>query len=126
MLVGDRGGFVFEPRVGAHDHIGEVDFSSMYLVLMAKNNISAETVLCKCCPDSPRRIPELNYPICTRRKGIVPKTLELVVSKRLFYKRMKTEAETVELREIYDTLNRCRLFIEDHELRRVEYKKLLP
>jgi DNA polymerase I len=102
LLVGDRGGFVFEPRVGAHDHIGEIDFSSMYPVLMAKKNISAETVLCKCCPDSPLHIPELNYHICTKRTGIVPKTLRLVVKKRLFYKRMKTEAEDPQLREIYD------------------------
>jgi DNA polymerase elongation subunit (family B) len=102
LLVGDRGGFVFEPRVGAHDHIGEVDFSSMYPVLMANNNISAETVLCECCPDSPLRIPELNYHICTKREGIVPKTLRLVVKKRLFYKRMKTEAEDPRLREVYD------------------------
>jgi len=102
LLVGDRGGFVFEPRVGAHDHVGEVDFSSMYPVLMANNNISAETVLCKCCPDSPLRIPELNYHICTKRTGIVPKTLRLVVNKRLFYKRMKGEAEDQQLREIYD------------------------
>jgi DNA polymerase elongation subunit (family B) len=102
LLIGDRGGFVFEPRVGAHDHIGEVDFSSMYPVLMANNNISAETVLCKCCPDSPLRIPELSYHICAKRKGIVPKTLRLVVKKRLFYKRMKTEAKEQRLREIYD------------------------
>ena len=102
LLVGDRGGFVFEPRVGAHDFVGEVDFSSMYPVLMANNNISAETVLCKCCPDSPLRIPELNYHICTKRTGIVPKTLRLVVDKRLFYKRMKEEAEDQQLREVYD------------------------
>ena len=102
LLVGDRGGFIFEPKVGAHDHVGEVDFSSMYPVLMATNNISAETVLCKCCPDSPLRIPELNYHICTKREGIVPKTLRLVVNKRLFYKRMKLEAEDPTLREIYD------------------------
>src|SRR3990170_819820 len=102
LLVGDRGGFVFEPRVGAHDFVGEVDFSSMYPVLMANNNISAETVLCKCCPDSPLRIPELNYNICTKREGIVPKTLRLVVNKRLYYKRMKNEAEDKQLREVYD------------------------
>jgi DNA polymerase elongation subunit (family B) len=102
LLVGDRGGFVFEPRVGAHDFVGEVDFSSMYPVLMANNNISAETVLCKCCPDSPLRIPELNYNICTKRDGIVPKTLRLVVNKRLYYKRMKNEAADKQLREIYD------------------------
>jgi DNA polymerase elongation subunit (family B) len=102
LLVGDRGGFVFEPKVGAHDFVGEVDFSSMYPVLMANNNISAETVLCKCCPDSPLRIPELNYHICTKRKGIVPKTLRLVVNKRLFYKRMKEETQNQQLREVYD------------------------
>jgi DNA polymerase elongation subunit (family B) len=102
LLVGDRGGFVFEPKVGAHDFVGEVDFSSMYPVLMANNNISAETVLCKCCPDSPLRIPELNYHICTKRKGIVPKTLSLVVNKRLFYKRMKEETRNQQLREVYD------------------------
>ena len=102
LLVGDRGGFVFEPKVGAHDHVGEIDFSSMYPVLMANNNISAETVLCKCCPDSTTRIPELNYHICTKRDGIVPKTLRIVVNKRLYYKQMKSEAETAQLRKIYD------------------------
>ena len=102
LLVADRGGFVFEPRVGAHDHVGEVDFSSMYPVLMANNNISAETVLCKCCPDSHLRIPELNYNICTKRKGIVAKSLSLVVTKRLTYKRMKSEVEDPHLRDVYD------------------------
>ena len=102
LLVGDRGGFVFEPKVGAHDSVGEVDFSSMYPVLMANNNISAETVLCKCCPNSPLRIPELNYHICTKRDGIVPKTLRLVVNKRLYYKRMKDEAKDSKLRDVYD------------------------
>jgi DNA polymerase elongation subunit (family B) len=102
LLVGDRGGFIFEPRVGAHDFVGEVDFSSMYPVLMANNNISAETVLCKCCPNSPLRIPELNYHICTRRTGIVPKTLRLVVNKRLFYKRMKEKAADPQFREVCD------------------------
>ncbi len=102
LLVGDRGGFVYEPRVGAHDFVGEVDFSSMYPSIMADNNISAETVLCKCCPDSSIRIPDLNYNICTKRKGIVPKTLRFVVDKRLFYKKMKKESSDAHLREVYD------------------------
>ena len=102
LLAGDRGGFVYEPIVGAHDHVGEVDFSSMYPSLMANNNISAETVLCKCCPNSSIRIPDLNYHICTKRTGIVPKTLRFVVDKRLYYKRMKKEAVDPNLREVYD------------------------
>jgi DNA polymerase elongation subunit (family B) len=102
LLVADRGGFVYEPKVGIHDHVGEVDFASMYPSLMMKNNISAETVLCKCCPNSKLRIPELDYHICERREGIVPKALRIVLSKRLLYKRLKTEAKDPRLREIYD------------------------
>jgi DNA polymerase elongation subunit (family B) len=102
LLVGDRGGFVYEPQVGIHEDVGEVDFSSMYPVLMVKKNISAETVLCKCCPNSQLRIPELNYHICEKRKGIVPKALDLVVSKRLHYKRTKEEVQDPTLKEVYD------------------------
>ncbi len=102
LLVGDRGGLVFEPRLGLHDSIGEVDFSSMYPSLMAKYNISAETVLCKCCPASPVRIPDLNYHICTRRVGMVPKTVKLALTKRLTYKRLRDETSDRELRQVYD------------------------
>jgi len=102
LLVGDRGGFVYEPRMGIHEGVGEVDFSSMYPSLMAKYNISAETVLCSCCPDSKLRIPELGFHICEKRRGIVPKVLEFAVTKRLRYKRLVKETENEELREVYD------------------------
>lgn len=102
LLIGDRGGFIFEPKVGIHDSVGEVDFASMYPVLMANNNISAETVLCKCCPDSRIRIPELNYHVCEKRVGIVPKTLRLVISKRFLYKKLRAETQSLELKEVYD------------------------
>ncbi|MDH5783383.1 MAG: hypothetical protein OEZ35_06960, partial [Candidatus Bathyarchaeota archaeon] len=102
LLVGDRGGFVYEPRIGIHDWVGEVDFSSMYPSLMAKNNISAETILCKCCPDSALRIPELGYHFCEKRVGIVPKVLRLAIGKRLRYKKLKIEADDQKLKEVYE------------------------
>ncbi len=102
LLVGDRGGIVYEPIVGLHDEICEVDFSSMYPSLMVKHNISAETVLCKCCPNSKRRIPDMAFHICERKMGIVPKTLEFVVNKRQTYKRLRDEAPNVVFKELYD------------------------
>ncbi len=102
LLVGDRGGFVYEPEMGIHDWVGEVDFSSMYPSLMAKNNISAETVLCKCCPDSNLRIPDLGYHFCEKRVGIVPKVLRLVIAKRLQYKRLRSETCDQGLKGVYD------------------------
>jgi DNA polymerase elongation subunit (family B) len=102
LLVGDRGGFVYEPRMGIHDWVGEVDFASMYPSLMAKNNISAETVLCTCCPDSHVRVPDLGYHFCERRVGVVPKVLRLVIAKRLQYKRLRSGTSDPELRRVYD------------------------
>jgi DNA polymerase I len=102
LLVGDRGGFVYEPRLGAHDSIAELDFSSMYPSLMHKYNISAETVLCKCCPDSPLRIPDLNYHICQKRVGMVPKTVYLALTKRLQYKKLRDHTSDKQLKQIYD------------------------
>jgi len=102
LLVADRGGFVYEPKVGIHDNVGEVDFAAMYPSLMVKNNISAETVLCKCCPNSRLRIPEVNYHVCERREGIVPKALKVALSKRLLYKWLKAESKDPCLKEVYD------------------------
>jgi DNA polymerase elongation subunit (family B) len=102
LLVADRGGFIFEPKIGVHDWVGEIDFASMYPTLMANRNISAETVLCSCCPDSKLRVPELDYNICQKRVGIVPKTLRLVLKKRADYKQMRNEARDSRVREICD------------------------
>jgi DNA polymerase elongation subunit (family B) len=102
LLVGDRGGFIYEPKVGIHDLVGEVDFASMYPSLMIRNNISAETVLCECCPNSQLKIPELNYHICEKRVGIVPKALRLALAKRLRYKQLREETTDPELKEVYD------------------------
>jgi len=102
LLMADRGGFIFEPKLGIHDWVAEVDFSSMYPTLMAKRNISAETVLCKCCPNSALRVPELEYNVCEKREGIVPRTLKMILKKRATHKRLRNETEDPEPRQIYN------------------------
>ncbi len=100
LLVADRGGFIYEPKVGFHTDIVEVDFVSMFPMLMLKHNLSAETVLCKCCPDSQTRVPELDYNVCEKRLGIVPKTLDLLLRKRSKYKGLMKETQNKELRHV--------------------------
>jgi DNA polymerase elongation subunit (family B) len=101
LLVADRGGFVFEPKIGFHTDVVEVDFASMFPMLMLKHNISAETVLCKCCPESKLRVPELGYNVCEKRRGIVPKTLDLLLRKRFKYKTLMKETHDKDLRQNY-------------------------
>src|SRR3989449_629131 len=71
LLRGDRGGFTFEPEVGVHEGLYELDFSSLYPSIMVKYNISAETLDCSCCTTDGLPVPELRYHLCTRRVGIV-------------------------------------------------------
>ncbi|MGQ0795664.1 MAG: DNA polymerase domain-containing protein [Nitrosopumilaceae archaeon] len=84
LLIGDRGGLILEPLIGVHENVGEVDFASLFGNIMLKKNISAETIDCKCCPDSNNIVPDLGYHICNR-KGIVPQSLKLLLDKRQKY-----------------------------------------
>jgi DNA polymerase elongation subunit (family B) len=101
LIIADRGGLYYSPRVGIHDDVGELDFSSLYPTLMCKFNLSGETVRCRCCPQSRNKVPELGYNICERRKGIVPISLEELLEKRLRYKQMMKEARSPLLKENY-------------------------
>jgi DNA polymerase-2 len=92
LLVADRGGFIFEPKVGVHENVGELDFSALYPNIMYRKNISAETVRCSCCPDSDNRVPELGWNVCKKRAGIVPLAIKIIVEKRLHYKELKKNA----------------------------------
>ena len=91
LLVADRGGFIFEPKMGLHEDIAELDFVSLYPSIMLWKNISAETVNCPCCPDSKNRVPELGWNVC-RKEGLVPKAMKIIVEKRLKYKELKAAA----------------------------------
>ncbi len=89
LLMADRGGFIFEPKAGVHENVGELDFSALYPNIMYRKNISAETVRCPCCPDSDNRVPELGWNVCKKRDGIVRLAIRIIVEKRFHYKELK-------------------------------------
>ncbi len=92
LLVADKGGLVFQPKLGIFEDVAEIDFASMYPTMMAIHNISPETVLCGCCEN--RKVPEVGYTICEKREGIVPKTLRPVLARRAWLKKMAKESES--------------------------------
>ncbi len=100
LLLSDRGGLIFQPIMGYHEDVAELDFASMYPSLMEMHNISPETVNCRCCHN--RKVPELGYTICEKKRGIVPETLKPILAKRAYYKRKKREATSPSERTKYD------------------------
>jgi DNA polymerase elongation subunit (family B) len=85
LLLADRGGLVFPPRLGFFTNVGELDFISEFPSIMARFNVSPETVNCQCCPQAPR-VPELGYRVCQRRRGITSRVVERLIQKRELYK----------------------------------------
>jgi len=102
LIVADRGGFIYEPRFGLHESVGELDFSSLYPTIMHNMNLSGETVRCTCCPNSVNRVPELGWNICERWEGVVSRSLDILLRKRLLYKKYKKEAPDPPTRLRYD------------------------
>jgi len=86
LVPADRGGVIFVPPVGVFGPVDEFDFASLFPHIMVRKNLSAETLECRCCPDSPVRAPGLGYRSCTRQVGLIPRTLEPLLTRRLAYK----------------------------------------
>ena len=105
----DRGGLILQPKPGIYENIAECDFSSMYPTLMVTRNISPETICTRTdCPYDEKYcipIPELSFKICTRKRGIVSKSLEMLVNRRTGFKRLIEEGNNVKKYEfIQNTL----------------------
>ncbi|MGD0413700.1 MAG: DNA polymerase domain-containing protein, partial [Verrucomicrobiota bacterium] len=88
LLLADRGGLVFPPRLGFFENVAELDFVSEFPSIMAQFNISPETINCPCCPQAPR-VPELGYRVCQRHRGITSRVVERLIAKRRQYKELR-------------------------------------
>lgn len=91
LLQVDKGGLQYQPDIRggyAYENVAQIDYSQMYPTIMVRHNISPETVLCPCCDAStaPETVPEAQYPVCGRRRGVVSLALEPVLERRQWLK----------------------------------------
>ena len=74
LIQSDRGGMVYQPKVGLHMDVAQIDFISMYPAVIIKSNIS---------PEEP--LPDLLEPV-NAELGLVPATLKPLYDKRVAIK----------------------------------------
>ncbi|MGB3716096.1 MAG: DNA polymerase domain-containing protein [Candidatus Promineifilaceae bacterium] len=82
----DRGGLVYQPLIGLHRDVAEIDFVSMYPSIMVNFNISPETVGEGSMPSL--TVPELGIPVSQSEVGLVPRTLKPLLERRLAIKKL--------------------------------------
>ncbi len=75
LLRSDQGGMIYQPLVGLHRNVAELDFMSMYPSIMVYCNISPETGVPQDLGPSPQP------------PGLIPRTLAPLLEKRLALKR---------------------------------------
>jgi len=75
LIQSDRGGMVYQPKVGLHMDVAQVDFVSMYPAVIIKGNISPEVPL-----------PDVLEP-AREELGVVPLTLKPLYEKRVAIKK---------------------------------------
>jgi DNA polymerase-2 len=80
LIHADMGGLVFQPTIGVHKDVAEIDFISMYPSVMARFNISPETILPGIHDEG------TDLPATSIEQGLVPKTLEPLLKKRIAIK----------------------------------------
>lgn len=76
LIQADRGGLVYQPRIGLYCNVAQIDFTSMYPAIIINGNISPEVPL-----------PDGLVPASTEL-GIVPLTLKPLYEKRVLIKEM--------------------------------------
>lgn len=84
LIRADRGGLVYQPLVGVHQDVAEIDFVSMYPSIMARFNISPETVGVHAAGAA--IVPGLGIAVDQSREGLVPATLKPLLAKRIAIK----------------------------------------
>lgn len=80
LIHSDMGGLVFQPTIGLHKDVAEIDFISMYPSIMEHFNISPETIQ----PGVSNA--ETGLPATLKKRGLIPRTLKPLLKKRIAYK----------------------------------------
>ncbi|MBX3048430.1 MAG: hypothetical protein KIT46_04545 [Anaerolineales bacterium] len=89
LYAADKGGLIYQPTLGLHCHVVQIDYSSMYPSIMALWNVSPETV--GVASEVVKKVPEIDLVIDQTRRGVVAETLAPLLEKRLAIKAMLAE-----------------------------------
>ncbi len=89
LFTADQGGLVYQPIMGVHEDVAQIDFVSMYPAIMVHFNLSPETIFPGASTEveGKAQVPELDLVIDRNREGLVPAALAPLLHKRVALKK---------------------------------------
>lgn len=85
LVASDQGGLVYQPLIGLHEQVAELDFVSMYPSIMARFNISPETIAS--AAHTQAAVSRLHPLSEDTQPALIPQTLSPLLEKRLELKK---------------------------------------
>ncbi len=85
LFLADQGGLVYQPKVGVHTDVAQIDFVSLYPAIMVYFNISPETITSD--PSVGNQVPTLDMRLENKTTGLIPKSLKPLLLKRVAFKK---------------------------------------
>lgn len=83
-----EGAFVKMPTPGIYENLAVFDFRSLYPSIITSHNVDNATLNCSCCSKKEAFVSPNGHAFCSKKKGLIPNTLEELVERR---KKLKGE-----------------------------------
>ncbi|MHA1214612.1 MAG: DNA-directed DNA polymerase I [Candidatus Hodarchaeales archaeon] len=78
-----KGATVIKPVPGIHFNVAVLDFASLYPSIISTRNLSYETMLCGHDECKTNIVPQTNYWVCTKRRGIMADIIGFIKDMRV-------------------------------------------
>jgi DNA polymerase I len=100
-----KGALVVDPIPGVHFNVTVLDFSSLYPSIIGTFNLSYETILCNHKECRTNKVPQTDYWVCTKKRGIMADIIGFIKDVRVKWLKPESKMDTP-LRNFYQILER--------------------
>jgi len=105
-----EGAIVIDPTPGLHFDVKVLDFASLYPSIISTRNLSYETMMCghpECKADPSSHIPDTDYYVCTKKRGILAEIIGFLKEIRLlWFKPFSKKKDDPQERKLYSIIER--------------------
>ena len=100
-----KGATVIDPIPGVHFDVTVLDFASLYPSIISTFNLSYETILCNHSECKLNIVPQTNYWVCEKKRGIIADTIGFIKDVRVQWLKPESKKESIQ-QDYYKILER--------------------
>ncbi|MFX0085273.1 MAG: DNA-directed DNA polymerase I [Candidatus Hodarchaeota archaeon] len=89
-----KGATVIDPVPGIHFNVAVLDFASLYPSIIGTFNLSYETILCNHEECKTKIVPQTNYWVCTKNRGIMADIIGFIKDIRVYWLKPESKKES--------------------------------